>query len=377
MDNMPCSNGTRRRVEKLRGLIEENDLDLAIVSDPKSVFYFTGFRAPWFMYPTHLFLSVRDEPVLLIGEIGKEIAETKFGGEIVTYANYDLRKRMVAYPGFVAEEALKFLAKMKYKLQNVGVEFWSIPQSISESLKSSALFDLSQPILDLRVVKEDDEIEALRASCELNDFALSFARDTIAAGKSEVDVYATAHEALTRKAGTIPTYKGDFISGERTLRLFGLPTSRILKEGENFILDTQVEFGGYWSDITRTYVVGKKPSKKHVDIFELLKSAMQASEKLLKPGNRASDVYQAGFEVIEKAGYGKFLPHHMGHGLGLDPEEAPFFIPGSQEVLQPQTVCAVEPGIYLPGFGGIRIENNYLITTKGFEKLTKIPLTLI
>src|SRR5208282_4839712 len=110
LDNMPCSNGTRRRVEKLRGLIEENDLDLAIVSDPKSVFYFTGFRTPWFMFPTYLFLSRDDDPILLIGETEKQNAEAGYGGEIVTYTNYDLQKRMLSYPGFVAGEADKLLS---------------------------------------------------------------------------------------------------------------------------------------------------------------------------------------------------------------------------------------------------------------------------
>jgi Xaa-Pro aminopeptidase len=332
------------------------------------------------MFPTYLILPKGQEPILLIGQTESENARVKFGGEIAAFANYNLNERMLSYPNFVADEAWKFISKLNLRLRRVGMEYWYSPQRLVESLRKNGsgieLFDLSDRILEFRTCKDQDEIHAMIASCELNDYAMTVAKSHIIPGRSEVEVYAKAHKELTKRVGTFQSYIGDFTSGERSVQTGGPPTNRIIREGETFTVDSQVESDGYWSDITRTYVVGGKTTMKHIELFELLKSAMQASERTLRPGALTRDVYAAGHSVISGAGYGKFFPHHMGHGLGLDQQEAPFFIPGSHESLRENMICCLEPAVYIPGFGGIRIENDYLVTSDGYRNLTKIPMTI-
>ena len=154
----------------------------------------------------------------------------------------------------------------------------------------------------------------------------------------------------------------------------GPPTLRSLGNGETLILDLWLTANGYWSDTCRTFVIGEDPTSNQVKLLELLKRAMAAGEDKLRPGVKGFEVYNAVFNVIADAGLANRFPHHAGHGIGLEDQEPPFLIPASNETLIEGMVCTLEPGVYVPGVGGLRIEHNYLITTGKPDRLTKYPL---
>jgi len=168
---------------------------------------------------------------------------------------------------------------------------------------------------------------------------------------------------------------GDFISGERTIETSGSPTNRELERGDTMIVDLQTVCDNYWADITRTFAVGR-PSKRQLKVWKALTEAKAAAESVLKPGALAGDLYKAARKVIDKAGYGDSFPHHVGHGIGLESQEPPFILPNSTEQLKEGVVCAIELGIYDGSTGGIRVEDDYLITEEGFEKLSQFPMEL-
>jgi Xaa-Pro aminopeptidase len=285
---------------------------------------------------------------------------------------------MIAYPDFIAEEMKRIITKFAH-LRRIGVEAWNIPKILISVLPQDAgthLVDLSSDILSMRAVKDSDEIEALRTSCQLNDFAYSVARKKSTAGNSELDVYASVQYELTRKVGSYQLFAGDFVSGERSLEIGGYPTARVLKNGETFILDLWLTTKGYWSDMCRTFVIGTRASAEQKRILEILKQAMTAGEEKLRPRSKGWEVHKAVFDVIAKAGYAKNFPHHAGHALGLDDQEPPFFIPGDNVELRENNVCTLEPGVYIPGVGGFRIENNYLVKSDHIEHLTQYSLEL-
>ena len=118
------------------------------------------------------------------------------------------------------------------------------------------------------------------------------------------------------------------------------------------------------------------PNAKQIEVYDLLRRALEAGKEKLRPGIRARDVYQQVYEFIARAGYGAHFPHHAGHGVGLNAPEAPFLIPGSDEVLEEGMVVTLEPGIYLPGFGGLRMEDDYLITSDAPRVLSHFSRTL-
>jgi len=381
---MPWANGSLTRFKRLLALMDEKQLDLAVISNQNSVYYYTGFQTnrpilsevlSWTL-PAYLIVQKDDDPTLLAGEKERDVAAKTFGGQIVTYANYDLNKRMIAYPDFIAGAMNGIITKFVH-LRRIGVDAWYIPQVLISTLPQTAqLVDLSSDILSMRAVKDPDEIEALRTSCQLNDFAYSVARKKSTAGNSELDVYASVQYELTRKVGSYQLFAGDFVSGERSLEIGGYPTTRVLKNGETFILDLWLTTKGYWSDMCRTFVIGTGASVEQKRILGILKQAMTAGEERLRPGIMGCEVHKAVFDVIAKAGYANNFPHHAGHALGLDDQEPPFFIPGDKVELRESNVCTLEPGVYIPGVGGFRIENNYLVKSDRIEQLTNYPIDL-
>jgi Xaa-Pro aminopeptidase len=168
---------------------------------------------------------------------------------------------------------------------------------------------------------------------------------------------------------------GDFIAGRRSLEIGGPPTENRVMKGDTLIMDLQASYNHYWADTARTFVVGSAPTARQGQIFQVLLDAKHETEKALRPGTRGSEIYDIASRVIIKSGFSP-LPHHAGHGVGLDTQEAPFFIPGSVDTIEEGDLCALEPGIYDKEAGGMRIEDNYVITKDGFKKTSRYPLSL-
>ena len=374
------------RLKRLLDEMERDSLDAAIITAPKDVYYFTGAVAPSLLslvhsntLPMYLLVFGDGRTELLTSQRDKGNAVEAFTGTVASYTNYDLQTHMVPDPEDIALEVKKLFSREPSSIKRIGIESWNIPQALLNVVIQSSntrLHDLSASILRMRAVKDQDELTAIRAGSELSDFAYSIARSESIPGNSEVDVYASVLGELVRKVGSYQFLAGDFASGERSLKVGGPPTRRRMKEGETIIVDLWLTMRGYWSDTCRTFVIGGKPSARQLNLLELLKRAMLAGEEKLRPGEKAADVYKAVFGVIAAAGLGDMYPHHAGHGIGLDDWESPFLIPGSNQILERSMVCTLEPGAYVPGVGGIRIEHNYLIDGSSPTRLTKYPLDL-
>jgi Xaa-Pro aminopeptidase len=187
---------------------------------------------------------------------------------------------------------------------------------------------------------------------------------------TEVDVYAGVQAACVRAAGTSCIVYGDFAVSPGPERRGGPPTSRVLQAGDLMIIDFSVVLFGYRSDFTDTHVVGGKPTPEQRRLFDLCKSAMAAGERELRAGTACKSAFDAMMAVFEKAGVGEWFPHHGGHGLGLSHPENPYLVRHATEALLAGDVVTLEPGLYIPKVGGVRIENNYLIRDGGFEQLS-------
>src|SRR5262249_38295803 len=168
----------------------------------------------------------------------------------------------------------------------------------------------------------------------------------------------------------------DFAVSPGPERRGGPPTNRRLEAGDMLILDFSVVLAGYRSDFTNTLVVGKEPNAEQRRLSTLCLEAMAAGERELRTGQACLTVYQAVRGVFEKAGVAEHFPHHAGHGLGLTHPEAPYFVRHANETLMAGDVVTLEPGLYIEGVGGIRIEHNYLITERGFERISNHTIAL-
>lgn len=229
---------------------------------------------------------------------------------------------------------------------------------------------------ELRRSKHPDEIAMIRHCCNIAKAGFDWAYANIKAGMTEIDVYTNVFSAVTQASGQANVVYGDFAVSPGMSRKGGPPTSQVLKDGDMFILDYSVIIRGYRSDYTNTFVVGGKPTAEQKNLYDLCLAAMKAGELKLKANVKCQTVYDAVMAVFEQAGMAKNFPHHAGHGLGLGHPEAPFFVRKSTETLVAGDVMTLEPGLYVDGIGGIRIEHNYEITESGYNKLTSHEIKL-
>jgi Xaa-Pro aminopeptidase len=232
-------------------------------------------------------------------------------------------------------------------------------------------------VAEMRRRKNPDEIEVLRQCMRATEAGHAWARANVKPGITELEVYCGVNTACIRTAGHAVIVYGDFAVSPGPERRGGPPTQRVLEPGDMLILDYSVVLGGYRSDFTNTLVVGGKPNAEQERMYQLCRDAMAAGEKELRAGTPCLTVYQAVRGVFEKAGVADYFPHHAGHGLGLTHPEAPYLVRHATETLVTGDVITLEPGLYIPGTGGIRIENNYLITDQGYERLSNHTIALV
>jgi Xaa-Pro aminopeptidase len=236
---------------------------------------------------------------------------------------------------------------------------------------------LIQTVANLRRQKDPDEIDCLRTCMRVTEAGHAWARANVQPGMTELDVYNGVNTACSQAAGQPVIVYGDFAVSPGPERRGGPPTSQVLKVGDLFILDFSVVIAGYRSDFTNTLAIGKQPNAGQRRLYDLCMAALAAGEKELRAETPCLKVYQAVRSVFEKVGLAEAFPHHAGHGLGLTHPEAPYIVRQADETLRAGDVVTLEPGLYVTGVGGIRIEHNYLVTLGGYERLSNHVIALV
>lgn len=233
----------------------------------------------------------------------------------------------------------------------------------------------SQLIRDLRKIKDPQEISLIREACRIADIGMKTAQEVIRPGIKEKEVAAEAEYAM-RKAGSDGVAFDTIVaSGYCCAYPHGTFLEKTIHDGDLVVVDLGATWRFYHSDITRTFVAGK-PSEKQTKMSEAVKLAQKSAFKAIAPDVWARAVDATARLVITEAGFGDFFVHNLGHGVGLEVHEAPVLSPDSKDLLGVGNVLTVEPGVYLPGYGGVRVEDTVLVKENCAEKLTLTPYTL-
>lgn len=228
----------------------------------------------------------------------------------------------------------------------------------------------------LRSIKTPEEINFLRAACQIADRAFERIIKDIRVGVTEKELASRlSHYMVIEGADTKP-YGNILISGKRTSLLHGIPSNKVVEYGDFVLMDYGCGFNGYLSDMTRTVVVGKATPKQR-EVYELEKTMVAEATKAMGPEVKATDVYEASIQAIKDTEYFQYHYSGVGHGIGLFVHEIPFMGPKSTEILKENNVITIEPGIYIPDWGGVRIEDQILITKDGNESLTSSTRELL
>ena len=343
----------RGRGDRLAGLLGERELDLMLVTDLVNVRYLTGFTgtngACVCGVDTRLFLTD-------FRYTERAAAEVE-GWETVTVESdwlAGIAERLEGRFGFEDDKMpVRMLEKLKAKLAEV------------EAVAAGGLVER------LRRVKDEGELAAIEEAAKLADQVWLWSLERGLAGRTERDV-ARAAEARIRELGAEPSFPAIVGAGPNGALPHGEPGEREIGRGELVVFDMGAQLDGYCSDGTRTFATGE-PGAAAREIYEVVREAQLAALGAIEAGAKGEAVDAVAREAIDAAGHGKRFGHGLGHGVGLEVHEAPRLSLRSDDVLAAGEVVTVEPGIYLPGEVGVRIEDLVVVTDGGHRNLSSLP----
>ncbi len=259
-----------------------------------------------------------------------------------------------------------------YKVKNVGFEdgFVTCRQygRMTEKLDGAYLVPLGDRLDKIRMVKDREEIENIRTAARICERALLHVKPLVKPGTVEKDISLELEFYIRRAGCSGPAFEFIVASGPRSALPHGTAGSRRIRDGDLVVIDLGGKYNGYCSDMTRTFVVGR-PNPKQKEIYDTVLIAQTLALNGIKAGMTASGADGIAREIIERAGYGEYFGHGLGHGVGLQIHEAPTLNQRCDTVLEPGMVVTVEPGIYVPDFGGVRIEDLVMVAEDGIENL--------
>lgn len=350
------------RINHLRDHLRENKIPAVLVSKDENVHYFSGFYG--------------DSTMLLV---------TEDKAYLITDSRYIEQARQQA-PLYELIEQKEGLLKVSANLaKKIGVPSVNFEGSALTFNEYSKLAEELRPVkpgvsvsLDqLRVVKEAEEISCIEKACDIGDEAFQDVIAYIKPGMTEIEVAARLENTMRCLGSEKVSFTTIVASGKRGSLPHGIATDKLIFDGEFVTMDYGAVYRGYHSDVTRTVCVGTADEKQR-EIYSAVLSAQELGVSLVKPGASGIEVDRQARQLLEKAGLAKYFGHGLGHSVGLEIHEEPRLSPKSScESLEAGTVITVEPGVYIPDWGGVRIEDSVLVTETGSRRLTKSSKKLL
>ncbi|GGE10193.1 peptidase M24 [Marinithermofilum abyssi] len=351
-----------RRLEKLRKRMEEEGVKAFLVSHPINRRYISGFTgsAGWVVVTADAQAVVTDfRYVEQVKEQSPNFRLVEHKGNPLATVVEECRRLGVQTLAF-EENHLTYAQAAKLK----------------EAAGEIALEPTNGLVEQIRQIKDEEELRILRRAVQIADDAFAAVLKELQPGKKETEI-ALRLEILMREMGaTSSSFDIIVASGPRSAMPHGVASDRVMQRGDLVTLDFGALYQGYCSDITRTVMLGQ-PNEKQREIYEIVLDAQKRAVAAIRPGITGKEEDAVARDLIREQGYGDAFGHSTGHGLGMEVHEAPGLSSKSDTVLEPGMVVTVEPGIYLPDVGGVRIEDDVLVTPKGHEVLTQSPKDMI
>lgn len=354
------------RLLRLEKLMAAAQVDAVVLNPGPTLIYLTSLHFHLMERPT-LFLFRRGErPVIILPELETaKLNDLQFPLTVHTYGDD---------PSTWQELINQALRPWRKGSLVVGLEAQRIRFLEMDFLQKAipeARFGAAESVLgSLRAQKDRQEVSLMRKAAEIAQSALTSLLPHIKPGVTEQELESelTIHLLRTGSSSELP-FSPIIAGGPNSANPHAVPSSRPLGSGELLVIDWGASFDGYFSDLTRTFAVGEVDSELR-EIYEVVKAANAAGRAAGKPGVTAGSVDAAARKVIEDAGYNKYFTHRTGHGLGMEAHESPYIYAGNPLILEEGMTYTIEPGIYLPGKGGVRIEDDVVITASGCESLS-------
>ncbi len=348
------------RIAKVQKLLGENSLDALVIDQVVDLYYLTQQE----LSMGRLVVEAERATLFVDGRYF-EACKKSAPCEVILTTGYDRES--------------PFGSWWKLKEKRVGFDALTTSYSSYENLKSlgAQLVPLNNPMGRVREIKEAGEIANLRLAAELGSRGMDFLCTQFKEGVSEREMARELEIFWLRAGGEKLAFAPHVSFGEGSSQPHYHVGERKLQRGDLILVDIGVVLNKYHSDMTRVFFFGK-PQAELEKIYHIVKAAFESAVKLCRPGTKIGDLDRAARKLIEEAGYGTYFTHGLGHGVGLEIHESPRIRsigPDAERPLQAGMVITIEPGIYLPALGGVRLEDTLLITENGHENLTARPFS--
>lgn len=331
------------RIEKLQNLLKKSDKEAIIIKNRENKKYFGSLGGSGI----YLVVTPSSQVQFFDGRYRQEIKDLTDGFE-----NFEVPQ------GSYLPKIIEWLHQQKIK--NLAIE--SDGLSIKEYSCLSETFNVtiwSSQIQQLRAIKSAEEIQLIKNACTMTDEIFAELLPSIRVGMSENELGALIHYLSLKKGASAMAFDPIVASGPRSALPHGRPTRRLLEQGDFVTIDFGIVLEEYQSDMTRTVTIGEAPQELYT-IYQVVKEAQQTAIDFIREGVTGQEVDEVARKIIDESGYGKYFSHGLGHGIGMG-GDIPILNKNSQMILKENMVMSVEPGIYLPDVGGVRIEDDIAI----------------
>jgi Xaa-Pro dipeptidase len=358
------------RLALVGGALGEEGFDGLLVAAPANLAYLCGFRPEPHERLIALFVPREGAARLVCPSLEEETAREAVGERVELVVWRDEEGPAVALARALAGVGGRIGIEKRY----LSV---SHAELAAAALPGATLAGCDQLLERLRAVKSEAEIDSIRRAARIVDRVVGFVAVAARPGVTEADLAAECAHRLRAEGGESLAFEPLILAGPRSALPHGRPGAVPLASGDLLIVDLGVSVEGYCADITRTLVVEAEPDERQQETFEVVRAAQRAGIEAVRAGSPARAVDAAARQHIADAGYGPAFVHRTGHGLGLEVHEPPYLTATSEERLEPGMVVTVEPGIYVEGWGGIRIEDDVVVRDGTAEVLTSAPVSLL
>jgi Xaa-Pro dipeptidase len=363
---------SRQRQKRLLDVMQAQRLDVVVIGSPHHIYYFSSHRIDWRHHAA--FVLFGDGRSALVAP-NKPVENAAVDEALSFEANWagTLRQEQPATVALVVVRRLDAAGRRHIK---VGVDASAVTSQVMLQQTSGTCDAIDAHVWQMRRQKDADELVLLRKAIAATDAMYAEAKRIIEPGTPELGVFNALHAAAVKSVGE-PL--GDMLGNDYACGVGGGPArgDRVALAGQVYILDLGPNYRGYFADNCRAFSVDRKPTDVQLETWRHITECFTIVERMAKPGVKCRDIWSAVDDHLKLA-RGTGMPHHLGHGIGLQSHEFPHLNPKWDDTLLEGEVFTAEPGQYGPDInGGIRIENDYLVTRDGVEKLSKFPMELV
>lgn len=354
------------RIQEARKLLKEKGLDAVFIASSANICYLSGFVGR----DSYFYLSAGKQVILTDSRYTLQAQEEGKGCQVQTISND--RGYGVLLKELLEEDKVKQLGFED------GAMTWQMVEKLQDETETEKIswIPIEEGFSLLRAVKDEGELKKMARAEQIGDEAFSYILTQIKPGVTELEIAAKLEYYMKSHGAGEKSFDTIVASGYHSAMPHAVPSEKVLEKGDFITLDFGCKYQGYCSDMTRTVVLGKA-SEKQREVYQIVLEAQKTALGSLKAGMTGAEGDKLAREVIEKAGYGQYFGHGLGHSVGLEIHEKPALSQKDKSVLKPGMIETVEPGIYIPDFGGVRIEDMVVITENGVKNLTSSPKELI